>query len=284
VVRIQQVKAWNGTVYILPDGSISPSTAPIRQNGDFYTLTDSIISNGDGIVVERNGTKIDGMGYTIQGDYGGVGINLTSICDVTIRNMNVQGFYYGIFLASASQNTILGNNLTANDIAIVLVSYSDDNDIKNNNVKENINFGIWLDGSSNNSICHNNFVNNTQQAYTTYDSINTWDIGYPKGGNYWSNYDGTDLDQDRIGDTPYLIGSNNQDNYPLMNPWIQKTGDVNYDGRVDVKDVYAVSRAYGTSLQGPNPPGRYYNPDCDINNDLKIDVRDLYIVCTNYGK
>jgi hypothetical protein len=56
-------------------------------------------------------------------------------------------------------------------------------------------------------------------------------------------------------------------------------GDINGDGKVDVKDVYAVAKAYGSYPYHP-----YWNSLCDINHDGKVDERDYYIVCKNYGK
>jgi hypothetical protein len=61
-------------------------------------------------------------------------------------------------------------------------------------------------------------------------------------------------------------------------------GDVNGDGKVDLKDVYAVGKAFGSTRQGPNPPGRVYSPNLDINDDDKIDLKDYYTTCKNYGK
>jgi len=76
--------------------------------------------------------------------------------------------------------------------------------------------GIYLYSSS--YIYHNNFVNNTIQAISPV-SENIWDDGYPSGGNYWSDYTGVDADGDGIGDSPYVIEANNQDNHPLINRW-----------------------------------------------------------------
>jgi len=227
VVRIPQVKAWNETVYIHADGGIDPPTAPIQQNWDLYTLTGNIISDGDGIVIEKSSMTFDGNGHTVQGNYGGNGLSLTGIGDATIRNTNVQGFYYGVFLAPASQNTISGNNITANDIGIVLISSSDYNNIAGNNIEQNNAYGIYVDSSSNNNIYHNNFADNLQQVFTSY-SMNIWDYGYPSGGNHWSDYSGTDslrgpnqneTGSDGIGDDSYIIDPQNKDSYPLMSQY-----------------------------------------------------------------
>lgn len=61
-------------------------------------------------------------------------------------------------------------------------------------------------------------------------------------------------------------------------------GDVNGDKKVDLKDVYAVGKAFGTTRQGPNPQGRVYSPNLDINDDDKIDLKDYYATTSNYGK
>jgi hypothetical protein len=66
---------------------------------------------------------------------------------------------------------------------------------------------------------------------------NTWDDGYPAGGNYWSDYvtrypSASEIDASGLWDTPYVINENNQDNYPLMLP----SADVDNDGIPDHED------------------------------------------------
>ena len=65
VVCIRPVKAqYQGDITINADGSVTPSTAPIQQAGNVYTLTSNV--NGS-ITVERNNMILDGNGYTVSG-------------------------------------------------------------------------------------------------------------------------------------------------------------------------------------------------------------------------
>jgi parallel beta-helix repeat protein len=107
------------------------------------------------------------------------------------------------------------------------------NTITQNTVEGN-NEGINFSGSSRNVVFCNNFISNTTPAVML-DSTNLWDVGYPGGGNFWSDYLWVDVywgpSQDRpgsdgIGDTPYTIDSQNQDRYPLISP-ISATQDQN---------------------------------------------------------
>jgi parallel beta-helix repeat protein len=75
------------------------------------------------------------------------------------------------------------------------------------------------------TLSHNNFLGNTQQVYVEIQgdivipSGIVWDKGYPVGGNWWSDYSGSDVDGDGIGDSPYVIDATDRDNYPLMHPY-----------------------------------------------------------------
>jgi len=241
-LMVQRVEA-SGTIVIKADGSIEPTTANITTTDNVtYTFTDNIY---DEIVVERDNIVVDGAGYTLQGTgaSGSYGIYLSGRSNVTIKNIEIKGFEYGINLWwYSSNNTVSGNNITANILGGIYLGFSSNNTISGNNVTNNPFIGIWIDWSSNNntvsgnaitnngygiyiyessnnSVYHDSFINNTNQAYVTAGYANIWDDGYPSGGNYWSNYTGVDLDYDGIGDTSHIIDANNTDNYPLMGPF-----------------------------------------------------------------
>jgi len=129
----------------------------------------------------------------------------------------------GIRVYESRNNTISKNDIDDNKAnGIYLQTYSFLNLIFLNNITSNSEIGINNNQySSDNLIHHNNFIDNGNQSTTYTGETNSWgwDNGFPSGGNYWSDYNGTDSNEDGLGDTPYIINENNQDNYPLMEPF-----------------------------------------------------------------
>ncbi len=62
-------------------------------------------------------------------------------------------------------------------------------------------YPIYVNGSFNNYVQNKGFSIRCKGSY-----------------NYWDGYSGLDINGDGIGDTPYILGENSQDNYPLMAP------------------------------------------------------------------
>jgi hypothetical protein len=60
---------------------------------------------------------------------------------------------------------------------------------------------------------------------------------------------------------------------------VRMPGDVNLDGKVDVKDISCVARSFGSCLGGPG-----YKSILDENEDNRIDIKDIALVAKNFGK
>lgn len=76
--------------------------------------------------------------------------------------------------------------------------------------------GVWMWAAVNNTLYGNKFVHNAQQAFIFDHGANAWSAGLPTGGNFWSDYDGSDANGDGIGDSPYMIDGANSDPHPLV--------------------------------------------------------------------
>ncbi|MGB9854631.1 MAG: NosD domain-containing protein [Candidatus Bathyarchaeales archaeon] len=152
----------NGTIYIKADGSIDPSTAPIKKVGNTYTLTSDIYGS---IVVEKDDIVFDGSGYTVQGtDEKGyhIGIKVSNCSSIAIKNFKIKGFDIGVFLYKSSNCIILRNNITDNGDGIHLL-YSDNSIISENNVTDNYAHGMMVEISRNHRILRNKVANNTNR-------------------------------------------------------------------------------------------------------------------------
>ena len=137
------------------------------------------------------------------------GVGLTESYRNTFKNNIIADNRKGIFFLKAQQNIFEANVITNND-----------------------EMGVWMLSSCFNVFFHNDFVDNGKQVFMEEFGMNTWDDGWPSGGNYWSDHTGVDwysgpyqneTGSDGIVDIPYGIkpySYDNRDNYPLTKPYM----------------------------------------------------------------
>ena len=199
-----------------------------------------IMANGnDGIRLMWSSSNTINQNEVIGNKPCGIELSYSSN-DNRILGNNISRNDVGIYLSySSNANSVSANDITENNVSGATVGYrvpeSDpewggclDNNIYGNNITGN-GCGIQLIYSSNTSIFHNNFDGNNVQTYVDHSQGSLWDNGHPSGGNYWSDYNGSDLysgpyqnetGSDWIGDSPYVIDQSNSDRYPLMRPFV----------------------------------------------------------------
>jgi len=139
------------------------------------------------------------------------------------NNVSCNG-YHGILIRNGRNHIIKDNICCNNEGAGLFLLAVKHNKIISNAIKDNTYHGICAIGGEA-VIFHNNFFKNTYYNHTSNAWVNSLrdygpNIWYNKNeGNYWDDYNGADLDNNGIGDTPYKIispGGGEFDLYPLM--------------------------------------------------------------------
>jgi parallel beta-helix repeat protein len=185
---------WDGTKEY-PYNKIQDGIDQLIENGTVYVSDGTYHEN-----IRINKTiKLVGNDKTttiINGD-GKFDCILINANNTTIQGFTCTNCTRGINISRSSNSTITENTILKTEYALYISKQSD-----------------------NNIIYMNNFLTNTVHAYD--QGTNIWNNEYSVGGNYWDTYNGTDTNNDGIGDKPYkIIGGNNQDRYPLIQPITQ---------------------------------------------------------------
>jgi nitrous oxidase accessory protein NosD len=245
MVSVAKSETPRQRVFIRSNGSVEPASAPIQQDGNRYTFTGDVYAE---LVVEKNGIILDGQGYMLHGPYNGTAENLWVLGEgsdqvspgmriqysvgvdlggdasgLTIMNLNIKNFSIGTYIWTTN-NTFVGNSVSECIVGVLLSG--SENNITSNFLTTNevgLFFGTNQPGTVplNLTVSHNSFKNNIRQLggclcqkTNATEPIHTWDNG--REGNYWSDYNGTDLNADGVGDMPYVFDVQNEDRYPLM--------------------------------------------------------------------
>ncbi len=188
-----------------------------------------IDANGTGAGIEIKASNVNISRFTLRNS--GVGtpaISLNNVHSCSILESNILASDLGICVNSSANNRITGSNISFCRTGILLNS-SRYNVFHGNRIANNLEIGARLEnGSSDNRFCHNNFVDNEEQIQITGSTGNSFDSGYPSGGNFWSDFRGVDMycgpgqstdGSDGIGDAPYEVASHVEDHYPFTSYW-----------------------------------------------------------------
>ena len=225
-INADNVEISNLTMHIVAPGGY------ITAIGDMTQITGNNIITGS-----ETGLVVNGSHCNVTNNNSGGSIKLSgfhnvaarnSVYSVTINkdfNLIDNNVVSSIELLNANNNIIYGNNISSPDASVgVDILYDSSHNIIYNNEISTLTYDvdIYSKSAENNTFYHNNFlIKYTDEPFRLYtfnvSLVNFWDNG--EEGNYWEDYNGTDANNDGIGDTPYVIDDNNVDNYPLMYPY-----------------------------------------------------------------
>ena len=200
-------------------------------NNNVVINSDNVVFTGFKLISYDVGIKVLNFSNYIHLSYNKIFIqnNSTAIevsCNNSYINNNIlytnKSISPGIIIENTSF-THFQNNIIENFGFGFVISNSNDNEFLMNSLKNNFHFGIYLkDGIvKNNTFSLNNFDNNTINAFVNLNEHiinNLWNSH--EFGNYWDDYHIEDVDNNGIGDKPYITSDGRIiDIYPIITPF-----------------------------------------------------------------
>jgi parallel beta-helix repeat protein len=165
------------TKFIPSDTSIG-TWDPINR---IYTLNTDV---SETIQIDEDNLTLDGAGHSVI-TASGNGIYLSGRTGVTIKNLNIQGFSYGIRLNSSNGNTLTDNTTNLNSSNGIRLENSSSNTLIGNIVNSSSS-GFYIFNSSNNNLTGNTASENSYYGiHLDYHSNNNTLKGNTTSDNYY---------------------------------------------------------------------------------------------------
>ena len=230
-----------GIIYAIGSENITVRDLNLSKNGIGVYLWDTRDSTIENVTVSGDERAVDltlCMNVTVRNctfvnyDVGdGIYVNSSSMCNIA-RNEIRYNSGFGIEMENSSniniERNIIARALWQNPLDGIKIVNGGNNSIFGNSIT-GISNNVFLYFSSGNRLYHNNFDGNLSM-FLWNATQNIWDNGLE--GNYWTDYNGTDANQDGIGDTEYILLDGSIDHHPLMGKFYSFKTDLDYD--VDV--------------------------------------------------
>lgn len=185
---VSGIQVHCGFANSISENSFADVDYPVWVASNLTTISRNTMANGvEGIAI--GGNRSEDSGYSTGGAF-------CSIFENQISNFS----QVGIELDLTINSNIYENNIVNNGQGICVGQGSS-----------------WI--VNNNTVYHNNFENNVLNVFLgSNDSSNFWNYGTV--GNYWSDHTVSKSNQKgNIGNTSYVINSNNVDSYPQLTPF-----------------------------------------------------------------
>ena len=234
----------------------SSGTAIVLNGANNCTIAENMVVGGG---LEGNNLIVldDCSGCTIDNNtvlsacYNGIGLlssNNNLVCNNQIHENN-----YGVYLSNAYENLVFNNNISGPYSNSGIKFRASSGNTVFSNILSDCYFGIEFQyAEGRNTIFHNRFERNDNQVSgSTAGSY----FNSSSEGNYWSDYNGTDANQDGIGDMSYVVSTDSMDYYPLMGAFRNFTAsgyDVQTISNSTISDFHFNGTAISFDVLGEN--------------------------------